>query len=161
MLGSPGRPCRARRRALRYHPLMFGLGAPELIFILLLALLIFGPKKLPQIGRTLGRGMAEFRKASTELQRAINLEIDEVEKSPPSATTPKGDGALRSATDGPGLETPADTQPRESVAAKAPLELARADEPQTVEAPPTADEPQTAEEPQTADDGDGVVVPSS
>jgi sec-independent protein translocase protein TatA len=54
---------------------MFGIGVPELIFIFLLALLIFGPKKLPEIGRTLGRGMAEFRKASTELTRTLNAEI--------------------------------------------------------------------------------------
>lgn len=54
---------------------MFGLGVPELIFILLLALLIFGPKKLPEIGRTLGKGMSEFRKASNELTRSINAEL--------------------------------------------------------------------------------------
>jgi TatA/E family protein of Tat protein translocase len=55
---------------------MFGpLGFPELIFILVLALLIFGPKRLPEIGRTIGRGMAEFRKASTELKRTINTEL--------------------------------------------------------------------------------------
>ena len=56
---------------------MFGsLGVPELIFILVLALLIFGPRKLPEIGRTLGRGMAEFRKASTDLKRTLNAEVD-------------------------------------------------------------------------------------
>jgi TatA/E family protein of Tat protein translocase len=54
---------------------MFGLGVPELIFILLLALLIFGPKKLPEIGRTLGKGMSEFRKASNELTRSLNAEL--------------------------------------------------------------------------------------
>lgn len=55
---------------------MFGpLGVPELIFILVLALLIFGPKRLPEIGRTIGRGMAEFRKASNELKRTINTEL--------------------------------------------------------------------------------------
>src|SRR4051812_22184438 len=64
-------------RLARYHLPMFGIGGPELIFILVLALLIFGPKKLPQIGRTLGKGMSEFRKASTELQRAINSELEE------------------------------------------------------------------------------------
>jgi len=54
---------------------VFGLGVPELLFILVLALLIFGPKRLPEIGRTLGRGMSEFRKASNELKRTINVEL--------------------------------------------------------------------------------------
>ena len=54
---------------------MFGLGVPELIFILMLALLIFGPKRLPEIGRTIGRGMSEFRKASNDLKRSINTEL--------------------------------------------------------------------------------------
>lgn len=65
---------------------MFGLGVPELIFILMLALLIFGPKRLPEIGRTIGRGMSEFRKASNDLKRTINVELalDEPPPAPPS-----------------------------------------------------------------------------
>ncbi len=55
------------------------LGIPELIFIFVLALLIFGPRKLPEIGRTIGRGLAEFRKASTDLKRTINAEMIEEE----------------------------------------------------------------------------------
>jgi sec-independent protein translocase protein TatA len=54
---------------------MGSLGLPEIIFILLLALLIFGPKRLPEIGRTLGKGMSEFRKASNDLKRTINAEL--------------------------------------------------------------------------------------
>jgi sec-independent protein translocase protein TatA len=54
---------------------MGSLGVPELIFIFVLALLIFGPKKLPEIGRTVGKGMAEFRKATNELKRSINTEL--------------------------------------------------------------------------------------
>ena len=54
---------------------VFGLGVPELIFIMVLALLIFGPKRLPEIGRTIGRGMSEFRKASNDLKRTINVEL--------------------------------------------------------------------------------------
>jgi TatA/E family protein of Tat protein translocase len=51
------------------------LGVPEILFIFILALLVFGPKRLPEIGRMVGRGMAEFRKASNELKRTINAEI--------------------------------------------------------------------------------------
>lgn len=55
---------------------MFGsLGLPELLFIFALGLVIFGPKRLPQVGRTVGRGLAEFRKASTDLRRTINAEL--------------------------------------------------------------------------------------
>ena len=44
------------------------LGTPELVFIFLLALLLFGPKKLPEIGRTVGKALTEFRRASNELK---------------------------------------------------------------------------------------------
>lgn len=65
---------------------MFGpLGIPEILFIFALALLIFGPRKLPEIGRTLGKGMAEFRKASSELKRTIDTEMmqEEIRQSDP------------------------------------------------------------------------------
>jgi TatA/E family protein of Tat protein translocase len=56
---------------------MFGpLGFPEVLFILVLALLIFGPKRLPEVGRTIGKGMAQFRRATTDLKRTIENEID-------------------------------------------------------------------------------------
>lgn len=55
---------------------MFGpLGVPELIFIFVLALLIFGPRRLPEIGRTVGKAVGEFRRATTDLKRSINTEI--------------------------------------------------------------------------------------
>jgi sec-independent protein translocase protein TatA len=54
---------------------MGSLGLPEIAFILVLALLIFGPKKLPEIGRTLGKGVSEFRRATDELKRSINTEL--------------------------------------------------------------------------------------
>jgi sec-independent protein translocase protein TatA len=61
---------------------MFGLSVQELIFILVLALLIFGPKRLPEIGRTLGRGLSEFRRASNELKRSMEVELEEDEPRP-------------------------------------------------------------------------------
>ncbi len=51
------------------------LGFPELIFILVLALLIFGPRKLPEIGRSIGRALGEFRRATTDLKRTLDSEL--------------------------------------------------------------------------------------
>jgi TatA/E family protein of Tat protein translocase len=57
---------------------MFGsIGMPELILIFVVALLVFGPKKLPEIGKSLGRGLAEFKKASDDLKRTIEDEIEQ------------------------------------------------------------------------------------
>ena len=57
---------------------MFGpIGMPELILIFLVALLVFGPRKLPELGKTLGRGLAEFKKASEDLKRTIEDEIEQ------------------------------------------------------------------------------------
>ena len=55
------------------------LGMPEMIFIFLLALLLFGPKKLPQIGRELGKALNEFRRASNEFKNQLETEIAQVE----------------------------------------------------------------------------------
>ncbi len=96
---------------------MFGsLGGPELIFILIVALLIFGPRKLPEIGRTLGKGLGEFRRATNELKRTLNAEMiedelrqsdprrilkDEIDKSVRVSGEPvAGDGAAEAAEQG-------------------------------------------------------------
>lgn len=65
------------------------LGFSELAFIFILALLVFGPRKLPEIGRTLGRGMAEFRKATNELKRTLNTELALEENPVPPAIRPQ------------------------------------------------------------------------
>ena len=56
------------------------LGIPEMIFIFVLALLVFGPKKLPELGKTFGKGMAEFRRASNELKTTFQTEMDNIER---------------------------------------------------------------------------------
>ena len=56
------------------------LGIPELIFIFVLALLIFGPKKLPELGRTFGKSMAEFRRASNDLRNTFQREMDTIDR---------------------------------------------------------------------------------
>ena len=50
---------------------MFGLGAPEIIVILLIALVIFGPKKLPELGKSLGQGIREFRRGTAGLKEEL------------------------------------------------------------------------------------------
>jgi TatA/E family protein of Tat protein translocase len=55
---------------------MFGsIGLPELLLIFVIALLLFGPKKLPDIGKSLGKAMGEFRRASNDLQRSLEEEV--------------------------------------------------------------------------------------
>jgi len=69
---------------------MFGIGMPELIVIFIVALLVFGPKKLPDLGKALGRGLAEFKRASEELKEGLSrdLSLDEDDKPSPPAPAP-------------------------------------------------------------------------
>ncbi len=62
---------------------MFGIGFQEMAFLAVIALLVFGPKRLPELARTLGRGMAEFRRASADLRGAFSLEPDPSRPAPP------------------------------------------------------------------------------
>jgi len=52
------------------------IGMPELILIFIVALIVFGPKKLPDIGKSLGKGLAEFKKASDDFKQSIQREVD-------------------------------------------------------------------------------------
>lgn len=59
---------------------MFGIGTSEILIILLLALLVLGPKEIPKIARTLGRGLREIERAKDELKQSIEFEADEAQE---------------------------------------------------------------------------------
>jgi len=55
---------------------MFGIGMPELLLLLAIALIVVGPKKLPELAKALGRGIAEFKKATNELKESLETNTD-------------------------------------------------------------------------------------
>jgi sec-independent protein translocase protein TatA len=94
---------------------MFGsIGMPELIIILVIALIIFGPRKLPELGKSLGRSLNEFKKASTDLQNTLEQEI-KIEEQKENAAKAKAEEKTADAA----FDTPRDDDqtapPRETV----------------------------------------------
>ncbi len=84
---------------------MFGpIGMPELIIIFVIALIVFGPRKLPELGKSLGRSLAEFKRASNDLRSTLEQEI-RIEETLPKDTVPD------SSTTKPKADSSADAEP--------------------------------------------------
>lgn len=106
------------------------LGFPEMMFIFVLALILFGPKKLPEIGRQIGKGLAEFKRASREFQSQIEDEVRKLELetdlkntiAPPislSNTVPSQPPALTVRSSDPSTETSVSSASTAEIAAAA------------------------------------------
>jgi TatA/E family protein of Tat protein translocase len=90
---------------------MFGIGMTELLVILGIGLLVIGPKKLPELARSLGKGLAEFRRASTDMRRefldvAEEASIDPPESSPDETSPPEAEKKTEEPKTPPSNDTP-------------------------------------------------------
>ena len=98
------------------------IGMPEMVIIAVIALIIFGPRKLPELGKSLGKSIAEFKRASNELKNTLEEEIrtEELQDArrsaqiPPTAAVPPATPPPVTTTAPEGETTPRETTPRES-----------------------------------------------
>jgi len=138
---------------------MFGsIGGPELILIFMVALLIFGPRKLPELGRMLGKGMGEFRRAANDLRVSLETEVARegperiAERGSVTAQLPAAAGAVPRSEVAPpsGTETAAPTgQPAGATSGVNRADLDDLKDPTT--APAAADTPTPAAAPDARD----------
>jgi TatA/E family protein of Tat protein translocase len=83
---------------------MLNIGPQELIIILVIALIVVGPQRLPELGRSIGRGLRELRKAQDEVKRTIRVNLDDEPPNGSSGANPPGSGAAAGPADGHAVE---------------------------------------------------------
>lgn len=81
---------------------MFNVGPTELMVILVLALIVFGPKRLPEMGKSIGKGLKEFRKAQSDIKREISEGLRETPAPRTGSTTPDAAARGNTGADGQG-----------------------------------------------------------
>ena len=111
---------------------MFGIGAGEFIVILIVGLIVFGPGKLPEVGRAIGKGLREFRKAQAAISQTLNeVDINE-KKTPPAEKIPAekksvtADDVINLAKESPIVKENRNEKISDSTTANAPADAARA-----------------------------------
>lgn len=81
---------------------MFNIGPTELMLILVLALIVFGPKKLPEMGKSIGKGLREFRKAQSDIKREIREGMNETPTREAASTSSGAEATGAPVSDGHG-----------------------------------------------------------
>ena len=106
---------------------MFGIGAGEFIIILIVGLIVFGPGKLPEVGRAIGKGLREFRKAQAAISQTLN-EVDISEKKTPPAEKKSvtADDVINLAKESPIVKENRNEKISDGTSANAPADAARA-----------------------------------
>ena len=122
---------------------MFGIGSTELIVILIVALIIIGPAKLPEMAKSLGKALGEFRRVSTDVKRTIEMEAEQADQKSRTEQAKKELFPEKKSSEAPQASQASQAAPAASAAQEAP-KSAEASE-SAVESAAGAEEPQVQE----------------
>ena len=127
---------------------MFGLGMPEILLILAIALIVIGPKKLPDLAKTLGRAMGEFKRSAQDFKRSIDIEttvkdIKDIDLPP----APNLKEVLKDVNEEKENTEPSDTQDKDPEAKRFPQDTSAENSPAQKDQDPSAPNEETKSKP--------------